>query len=273
FLQISASVSDTAGVNSVIARIAHQYEISLTRSGSTFTGTFDTRLLANTNVFPLVEIVALDGVGNEDGVGRVVTLDNRPPLVSLGPPRAREARCMEGYACPPAGDPFECSATFDPVGDDAASDGETVAQLAELRARVEDQGNGPKTLSSGVFIPHAGVDPGAVQLFVLDAQALPLLVDLDGDTICDDVNPAISPSAFPMASDEAAVASLVALEPAGAAYFSDPIGPVGGDATIADAACLPALSPEADPPEALCPITTPATIIMAGLDDTPAIYS
>jgi hypothetical protein len=272
-MEIRASVTDTAGVASVVARIAQVHEVALTVSGTTYSGTFDTRALPNTMVFPLVEVIARDGVGNEVGTGRKVTLDNRAPLVSLDPPDVREARCRDGNKCPPETDPFECSNRFDPVGSDAADDGETVGQLFELRARIEDQGNGPLAPSADVLIPHAGVDPGNVRLFLLDSQALPLLVDLDGDSVCDDLNPAIAPKAFPVAANEAAVAALVGLAPAGAAFFSGNIGAVGGDPQIADGQCLAALAPDTTAPPPLCPLTTPTTRILAGLDGGAAIYT
>jgi hypothetical protein len=194
-------------------------------------------------------------------------------LVDIDPPNFREARCAEDLPCPPEGGPVECSDTFDPVGSDAVDDGETVGQLFELRARVEDQGNGPLALTSDVLIPHAGVDPDRVDVFLLDAQVLPLLVDIDNDGVCDDINPAIAPTSFPDSFDEAAVAALTALAPEGRAFFDGNIGPINADPEMSDGSCIPALTPDEELPPGICPLTTPATIIIAGADSTEAIYS
>ncbi len=271
-IDITASVSDPTGLGSVIARIAHTFEVELELVGTQYVGSFDTRVLPDTFVFPLIEVIARDTVGNESGTGWIVTLDNRPPLVDLDPPDARDARCGEGLDCPP-NPQMECSVKFDPVGPDAVDDGQTVSQLFELRARIDDQGNGPLSPTTDVFIPHAGVNNTNVGIFLLDSQALPLLVDIDGDLVCDDINPEISPTSFPDSFDEAAVAVLTELNPDGSPFYDVIIGSVGSDPEIDDGDCVTALEADDEGPPAICPLTSPTSFIPAGLDGSPAIYS
>lgn len=96
FMEITASVSDPAGIETVVTTVAHQYEVELVPAGGGgYSATFDTRLLDDSWVFPLVEVRARDDVGNEAAVGRIVALDNRAPLVSMDSPPMREAKCLE----------------------------------------------------------------------------------------------------------------------------------------------------------------------------------
>lgn len=279
FITITATISDTAGVATVLARIAHQFEIELEpSSGNNFSGTFDSRVLPDFFVFPLVEVIALDAVGNETGVGRVVTVDNRPPLVALDPPRIREYYCPipEGestVSCDPSNaDPMECSASIDPVGSDAVNDGQTLGQLIELRARIEDQGNGPLSPTTGVAIPHAGVDHDEVRLYVLDDSDGALLVDLDNDGVCDDINPEIVPTSFPTASNEAAVASMVPISPGGESFYPETLDDIGTFAGLEDSGCAGALDFDATPPDTLC-TTTDSTIVKPAVDGDNAIFT
>jgi hypothetical protein len=261
FMAIAVTVSDPAEVDSVVATIAHQHEIELVRgSGDQFTATFDTRLLDDSWVFPLLEVRSRDAVGNEAAVGRVVSLDNRAPLVSMDSPLMREALCPDPSGSCDAGDSVACSLIFDPLGSDAADDGEVVGALIELRARAEDRGNGALA-PSGVFTPLAGVDPAEVELFVLDDTTLPLIVDTDGDGVCDAVNPELVPTSVPQAADEAAVVSLVPVDPQGSAFFAAPTDPNGVTPGLDDSTCS---SPpvDGDQPVALC-MTTPLTRVIA----------
>ncbi len=114
--------------------------------GDKYSGSFDTRGLPRTMVFPAIVVRAKDSVGNQSSVGELVTLDNVAPIASLDPPMMRESFIDSST------NELVCSSMFDPVGSDAVDDGESVAQLSELRARVEDLGNGA-TAASGVSIP------------------------------------------------------------------------------------------------------------------------
>ncbi len=240
-----ARVTDPDGVDptSVSVTIGGDGEVDLSPMGTdTWFGSYDTFALAGL-VFPTVVFRAADLVGDASQVGFQVALDNEGPLAALNPPKVREAQLSSDGA-------LECSVSFDPVGPDAPDDGESVAQLIELRARVQDIGN-TGTATSTVYIPHAGVDPASVQLYVLDDTTRPLIVDGDGDGVCDRINPEIVPSIFPMTSSEAAVVDLIPLDPSGSSYFSSTVGgtdPFAG--TNAAAGCV--AGGDSEPPAQLC---------------------
>jgi hypothetical protein len=287
---LTADVSDPAGVDdlSVVATIAGTHEFSLESTGDdTYEGSFDTRVLPHTMVFPTIVLRAQDVVGNQSSVGMLVTLDNQPPLISLDPPDMREYKWNGDI------EEFECSWMFDPLGGwdplgldpdygDAADDGQTVAQLSELRARVEDRGN--QALSdSGVLIPLAEVDQTSVELFILDHAEGALLVDTDDDGYCDEINPLLEPTSVPWASDEAAVINLVPLEPAGSSFFF-----IIPDPETAAQPAFQGSGPESDldglghgcydgtattEPDPLC-VTSPGTrITQTALGALPVIYT
>jgi Bacterial Ig domain len=272
-IDIQAQVTDPAGIDSVVATVAQQYDVTLFQTGNdVYSATFDTRQLSTSWVFPLLTVRARDAVGNESAVGRVITLDNRPPLVSMDPPSMREAICLSSDGECKDTDQRECSTLFDPVGGDAADDGELVGELVELRVRTEDRGNGASA-PSGVFIPNAGVDPAAVSLYVLDDSDGALLVDTDGDGVCDAINPALVPTTVPSADNETAVVSLVALGPAGNSFFSGNIGAVGGNPEIADGQCIAKDPPADTPPNALCSTAAMTRQIATEFGGLPEIFS
>lgn len=245
---LTATVTDDAGVDpdSVVATVAGVHEVELMGvGGSSYQGTFDTRILVGM-VFPTIVVRARDLVGNQSSSGFVVALDNVPPVASLDPPPVRESRID-----PEVG--LLCSLLFDPVGEDAVNDGQTVAQLSELRARINDLGNTASAVSS-VNIPVAGVDASTVQLWVLDASDRALIVDTNNDGICDQINPKLQPTSVPVAANEAAVIDMIPVAPAGSSLFSPPNTPYAGPA---EDACVAPLE-EATPVPPLC-VTTPAT--------------
>jgi hypothetical protein len=162
---VNAQIDDAAGIEptSVVATLAHEFEFALVPAGgTTYTATFDSRALATSWVFPLLEVRAQDTVGNQSVFGQLLALDNRPPIASLDPPDVREARLDNETGL------IECSEQFDPLGRDSIDDGESVAQLSEVRVRIEDRGNGATSVS-GVAVPIAGVALPTVQMFVQDA--------------------------------------------------------------------------------------------------------
>lgn len=272
FLDISATVEDPAGIDNVVATLAQQYEVELfSTGGDTFEGTIDTRQLSTTWVFPLLSVRARDSVGNEAAVGRVVALDNRAPLVSMDSPRVRDAICYSDDECDVTTDDLECTKAFDPVGSDAADDGELVGQLVELRVRTEDIGNGA-IAPSGVFIPIAGVDPSEVRFYVLDNANGALLVDTDDDPFCDEVNPALVPTTVPDSVNEMAVVTLAAIDPEGEAHFAAAIGAVGNDAAVADDQCVPAADPDAEAPSNICS-SMALTEVISTTTEEDAIYT
>ena len=282
---VTADISDLSGVDatSVVATIAgaaNQFEL-LPVAGTTFRGSFDTRLLPGGQgfniVFPNIVVRARDTLGNQSSFGFIVTLDNTSPRISLDPPAIREGR--------PKGAGVECSLLFDPVGDDAANDLDHVPQLSKVRAWVEDRSNGASS-SPGVVIPQAGINDLTVELFILDDESnnTALLVDRtdDPDDVCDDINPLLIPTSIPAASNEVALIQLAPLEPEGTAHFNppDPSAPVpvlpynpnqAYSLNGPDSACL---SPPASPEPATLCFQSPATrILFAELAiNTPVIY-
>jgi hypothetical protein len=271
FITIAASVDDPAGVQSVVATVAHLYEVTLTGSGGSYSGTFDTRVLPTHFVFPLIEVRATDVSGNESSVGRVVAVDNVSPLVSLDSPNVREALCLTGSIYCEDEDPRTCSLAFDPLGTDAVNDGQMVTALSELRVRAEDVGNGGNS-SSGVFLPRAEVDDDSVEFYVLDDASLALLVDIDGDGMCDEINPDLVPTTVPDAANEAAVVSLVSVAGGGGAYFGADNGPYGEDPFMNDAFCSNPAEPDEDLPSAICASSPLYSIISAFPSGDAAIF-
>jgi hypothetical protein len=234
---ITVAVADSDGIDDVTATIAGVNEIDMTLSGTgEWSGTYDTVELAGM-VFPTINVRARDNADAESELGWEVTLDNRAPYFDLDPPRIRDGRIRSGI--------FECSESYDPVGEDAPDDGESVAQLIEFRARIRDLPNTGSTTST-VFVPYAGVDDA--DLYVLDDSDRPLIVDSDGDGVCDMINPQIVPTSVPMSSDEAAVIDLTPVTATGLANFfeidatagSNQACNVGSDGEPPSEMCVPA---------------------------------
>lgn len=261
---LEATITDSAGVDdtSVVATIAGTHDFSLQPIGSNkYRGSFDSRALPRTMVFPAIVVRAKDSVGNQSSVGEVVTLDNVAPISSLDPPMMRESFVDT------QSNSLICSSAFDPVGSDAVDDGESVAQLSELRARVEDLGNGA-TAASGVSIPYAGI--AKVQMFIVDDSDRALIVDTNGDGVCDSIDPNLVPTSVPVASNEAAVIDMLGLAPSGDADFTMNVVPGFNGTTEAN--CNPGTA--ADPPSPICDITSPATrITKPTIGTDPVIFS
>jgi hypothetical protein len=110
-----------------------------------------------------------------------------------------------------------CSQLFDPLGE-AANDGDQVDQLVTLRARVEDRGNWAPGINVNRF---AGIDPSSVMLYAVPATAQQaLVVDLDGDGTCDDVNPLLIPTTSITMSNEALALGMAPIAVSGAADYT-----------------------------------------------------
>ncbi|MEM9489268.1 MAG: hypothetical protein AAGC55_08990 [Myxococcota bacterium] len=267
---LEVSIDDEAGIDptSVLATIVNpdnEFTLSVEADGL-YRGSFDTRLLPPGIVFPTITVRARDTLGNQSSFGYVIALDNQPPILSLDSPDMREG--IEN-----AMGVLECTQLFDPLGDDALNDGDTnVAQLSEIRARIEDRGN-LAPADSSVLIPVAGVDPATVQLYILDDQNGVLVVDSNGDGQCDQINPLLIPTSVPTASNEVAQLDLVALTPAGNSFLTTPAVPYSP--TGPDSICSAPSSPAPTAPPPLCPLQSPATrLISADAENAvPAIYS
>ena len=198
-MQLDLKITDAEGVASVTATIgseSHPIALSPGQVGH-LVGQFDTSVLAGL-VSPNILVTVVDQAGSTGQRGFPITLDNSSPVASMDPPKVRMFNPLDN----------SCSDSFDPLGGDAPNDRQTVAQLSEFRARVEDRPNtGTLNKDATVFIPLAGV--ASVKLNVLHATGVPLTVDSNGDGTCDRINPKASP----------VVISLAAAPPRGAALF------------------------------------------------------
>jgi hypothetical protein len=241
---IEAKVDDPAGVmsSSVVAVIAHgdvHFEVALSKgSDGAYRNVFDTTQLPEYAIFPSISFRAQDVLGNQSAIGYLVSLDNTPPVLDLDPPANFRLYKKDGT----------CSWPFDPVGPDAVDDGSVVAQLFDIRARIEDRGNTPLT-GTADYVPIATVDPASVRVLILDDTALPLVVDTSDppDGICDDLNPELIPSVSPQSSKEAQLINMVPMPAnAGAGDFSFEPGSLCSGA-------------DGGPPSPLC-ITTYSTL-------------
>jgi len=239
-VRIEVTVTDADGVADVRATVGAQTVpfTRITAGQPNFQGFLDTIPLAGL-VSPTIVIRAEDTIADFSTYGFQIVLDNVGPLASLDPPNVRITK--ELAMADPVFD--HCSDDFDPLGPDAPNDGEAVPQLFELRARITDLGN-TGTLNSTLFIPNAGV--ASAQLYVFDDTTKPLVVDTNGDTFCDAINPTIVPATVPMVANEAAVIALSAIAPTGdATYGVDTFG--GGNA-----ATCQLVTPTPVAPPALC---------------------
>lgn len=217
-VEVSATIKDAAGVDdgSVFAVFAGDvtYSFPLKRQGqgsTTFTGRYNTRLLAKTVVLPVLSVRAIDKNGNAAEVAEEVVLDVVGPRVSLDPPVLHAVSVSNGY----------CSHPFDPLGTEAANDGDVVGQLITLRARIEDTGS---RASGQRFVLPSLVDPNTVRLYVaptgLGKRAL--VIDDDNDGHCDDVASELKPTHDLVAEPGKAVAvQLQPVEGGGNADFSE----------------------------------------------------
>lgn len=225
-INISVEVTDPAGVlgSSVVAVFANgpgtEYTIPLRppAAGDTkplYSAVFDTRLLpfGENALFPTLSFRASDNLGNEALLTNVVWLDNKPPLADLDPPDMRIWGKTDSGS-------YGCSWPFDPVGNDAADDGEIVPQIVDIRARIEDQGNDPLSGAPN-YIPIASVE--TAQLLVLDDISQPLLVNTNpvpvgsrkADNFCDAINPLLVPTTRPMTGSDALLVTLTSIPAAG----------------------------------------------------------
>ena len=242
-ITLTVEITDPDGVDepSIKATFADVEVTGIRPSGTNqWSAQIDTRAFSGL-VFPTIVVRAKDRPGIESRFGWEITLDNEAPIASLDPPRIREAK-LDGRVV--------CAESIDPVGEDAAADGSVQFQLIELRARIEDLSN-LGTSTTNVFVPYAGIKAGSVQLFVLDDTSRPLVVDSDGDHLCDLVNPQLVPTTIPNAPNEAAVLDLVALPSNGGSNFTNQMPP--GDEfrgeNVSDCALV---TEPAEQPDPLC---------------------
>jgi hypothetical protein len=287
-IRIRAKVQDPSGVlgNSVIAVIGNRkdvnYKVELKPEGETgfFSALFDTARLTSCRpapdpslciVLPNLSFRASDFAGNESVVAYDIAVDNAPPIVDLfPPPDLRIARYSQSLKR------LICSHAFDPLGDyrilgDMPNDLCAAPQVFDLRARIEDAGNRADGLKHS---PISGVDTGTTAIYVQGDTSQPLVVDVDADGVCDQINPMLVPTTKPaVQSNEVLTIRMVGVPVKGAADFTpDPLLMTPGGA-----AAYPGCSPGLDPlgPRRLCG-SEPLTVVIgspAARGPTPAIYA
>ncbi len=273
-VRISAKVADTAGVlgTTVIAVLGHKgadanFTLELKpESPGVYSVLFDTARLrtcgpplsteAFCNVFPTISFRAADQLGNETTLSYEVAVDNRPPIVELDPSPIRLLKVD------PKRSGYVCSISFKPNGNyanerDMPYDLCAVPQTFDFRAWAEDDGNYARGLRG---TPIASIDPSTVAAFVQQDTTQPLVVDTDGDGICDDINPKLVPGTRgPFSSNQVLKLNLGPLAPAGRADFL----------LKSKEPAMGCLAPEAElQPSAVCPSHEPArnTMVIAHPD-------
>lgn len=234
-IRIRARVADAAGVlsNQVIAVIGNRkgddFVVPLKPDAEAgfLSGLFDTRRLTSCKpppdetlciVFPTLSFRTSDLAGNESVVSYEIAVDNHPPLIDLYPsPGLRITRFD------PTLKRLVCSHAFDPLGNygqlgDMPDDRCAVPQVFDLRARVEDRGNRADGLKHQ---PISLVNPSTVAAYVQGDTSQPLVVDVDGDGVCDVINPLLVPTTRPaMRSNEVLSVRLTPVPPKGSADFT-----------------------------------------------------
>ena len=280
---IAAQITDNAGVldSSVIAVIADdtsspKFEIALKPAGiGVYTALFDTNRLTECKedpdpstciVFPTISFRASDEVGNETVTTYAFFVDNIAPLADLDPPNLRDTKLDIGA---------RCSWSFDPLGVDSnigdmPNDNSYVPQVFDLRARIQDRGN---FRAPGLKQPPiALVDPDRTNVFILDDEALPLIVDTDGNGTCDSINPTLIPTTEPPTmNNQVLKVRLAPVPPAGFSDFTpDPSVPT---MSTAGWPCIRGIDPEKPLP--ICSFQQPTVAIgYADIEKPlPAIWS
>jgi hypothetical protein len=152
--------------------------VSWTRNVDTYTYTVANTTLLNGSKIQLT--VTVNAKDNSKNLSLPTTaqywLDTTPPIVDLDPPPMEEIRPTG------TGSAYYCSDKFDVLGPASPSDGDTLPSADIVRALVWDVTN----FTSGEPVLHyAGIDPTSVRLYAQDNPAQPLLIDLNGDGICD----------------------------------------------------------------------------------------
>lgn len=149
-------------------------------SNGNFVFTFDrTKIVASVSQ-ATINIHAEDLVGNAaDGESLIVFLDDFPPIVSLNPENIRVVYEPASATAAP-----KCSSLFDPLGERAVNDLATVQDFALFRALVWDLTNHGADQEIDYL---SGTDPSTVSLYLQPDPEQPLLIDDDGDGICNDL--------------------------------------------------------------------------------------
>lgn len=177
------------------------------RDDESFQFRFDSRQFPSTNTEITVNIKAQDTLGNE-GAAREITLklDNQPPMISLDPPYVREWKT--------SGSRTYCSRAYDPVGVLAPNDPTFLLDTGRFRAIVWETTNTPLDPRATRYL--AGVAQGTVGLY-MRSDGAPLLIDTDGDGVCDDLD-----------QEGAVLQQMSAVEPGGTPWYGPYDDPAEG---------------------------------------------
>jgi len=219
-------------------------------NGDTYTFEFDSRQVTGSVAQMTVNVSASDKVGNVSGAAsELLYLDNFAPWIDLDPLPVRTTA---------GGAENKCSASFDPVGDNAKNDLSTVAHSGTFRAVVWDQTN-VDTSDTGQILHFANTNRDSVRLYLQADQTVPLLIDKDKDGRCDDV---------------AMVDSTDSLELAPVAKAGQPLFVVD-DAVAPTAAALACTTHDAPAPPNLClnQVSDMWQVIQDEYNGTPVIYA
>lgn len=188
-VRLEVTVNDPSGImpGTLIATINTKPYSSWDGTAPKFSQSFDTNQIDPQHQLTqlTVNITAIDNVGNKTDppVSHLFRLDNLPPVISLDPPFIRESRKPNANTY--------CSQWFDPVGALAANDAPSYPVLKKVlsaqvfRALVEDRTN---EAPGSRFLWYSGVNNGSVEMYTQPLIELPLLIDTNGDHICDAIN-------------------------------------------------------------------------------------
>ncbi|NIR39201.1 MAG: hypothetical protein GWN73_26240, partial [Actinobacteria bacterium] len=251
---VEATITDMAGVDpsTVVLRAAgRDFPMTQVTDTDVYRASFDASSFPTTVVELTLNVTAEDVVANSSTVGLSVKLDAVPPLLDLDPPDVREARLRTGT--------LECSELFDPVGSDSVNDGQIRGTTPELRVRAWDVSNSSFG-GAGTVIFYAGIE--SVEVLVLDDSSRALLVDDDGDGVCDAINTAVEPD--PGDASSAVLVEMSVINPRGTAYYNDPspttVGsPASAYGTVFDEC---ADGGATSVPAPLCGVTSPLTVVI-----------
>ena len=169
-------------------------------------------------VLPNLSFRASDNLGNDSFMAYDFAVDHMPPIFDLDPPA--DMRLMK-FDPKVARD--VCSWDFDPLGNwtqpgDMPNQGCMVPQIFDLRALIEDDSNRGYHLKVG---PISGIDGATTSMYVLSDTSQPLVVDTDGDTYCDAINPLLVPTTSPpVSSNQVMTVRLVPVPPTGSGDFT-----------------------------------------------------
>lgn len=214
---VIAEITDPSGVAESTVRFridAEEFSMERVPGTDQYIGSFDANQYPWTIGQVTINVTAADEEGNDRTQSVSVQLDSQPPVLDMDPPVVREAQEEEGQII--------CSTEFDPVGGPAdpmdglesANDETVLGPVPRFRLRAEDRTN----RVSAIF----GIDDNDVQVYILDDHTQDLLIDTDGDTVCDAINPAFLPN-NPAGNQPAVVIDMTPVAPTGTSFYPSDI--------------------------------------------------